>query len=170
MKPQLTAITPFDRRRHRVEAFSCDQEMLDRWLRAYAGQGQRRDAARTFVTAQPDGTVAGYYTLVAAQVEHQDASASVREGLSRRFPIPVALLARLAVAITYQGTGLGRSLLLDALQRVLRASEELAIRAVTVDAIDERAVTFYEASGFESSDVAPKTLMLPLQAVRRVLG
>lgn len=170
MKPQLTAITPFDPRRHRVEAFSCGQELLDRWLRAYAGQSQRRDAARTFVTSEPDGTVVGYYTLVAAQVEHQDASARVRQGLSRRFPIPVALLARLAVTSTYQGAGLGRSLLLDALQRVLRASEELAIRAVTVDAIDERAATFYGAFGFTPSDVAPNTLMLPLQAVRQVLG
>jgi GNAT superfamily N-acetyltransferase len=114
---RLTATAAFDRGVHRVEAFSCGEETLDRWLRAYAGQSQHRDAARTFVTAEPDGTVAGYYTLVAAQVEHQDATAGVRRGLSRHFPIPVALLARLAVATTHQGTGLGRSLLFESPKR-----------------------------------------------------
>ncbi|HEY7961050.1 MAG TPA: GNAT family N-acetyltransferase [Solirubrobacteraceae bacterium] len=169
MTPRLTATTAFERGGHRVETFACGQETLDRWLRAYAGQNQRRDAARTFVTAEPDGTVAGFYTLVAAQVEHQDATADVRQGLSRHFPIPVALLARLAVATPYQGTGLGRSLLLDALQRVLRASDELAIRAVTVDAIDERASSFYRAFGFEPTGLAPNTLMIPLRAIRQIL-
>lgn len=170
MTPRLTATTAFDRRAHRVEAFSCGQESLDRWMHAYAGQSQHRDAARTFVTAKQDGEVAGYYTLVAAQVEYEQASASVRRGLSRHFPIPVALLARLAVATPHQGAGLGRSLLLDALQRVLRASEELAIRAVTVDALDERASSFYRAFGFEPSDLSPNTLMVPLQVVRQTLG
>lgn len=170
MTPQLSATTPFDRRAHRVETFSCGEESLDRWLRAYAGQSQHRDAARTFVTAEPDGTVAGYYTLVAAQVEHGQATAGVRRGLSRHFPIPVALLARLAVATPHQGAGVGRSLLLDALQRLLRASDELAIRAVTVDALHERASSFYRAFGFEPSDLAHATLMIPLQIVRQTLN
>jgi GNAT superfamily N-acetyltransferase len=167
---RLTATESFDRGRHRVEAFACGQETLDRWLRAYAGQNQRRDAARTFVTTDPSGDVAGYYTLVAAQVEYSQATAAVRRDLSPHFPIPVALLARLAVAARHQGAGLGRSLLLDALLRVLRASDDLAVRAVTVEAIDERAESFYRAFGFEPSDIAPSTLMVPLQAVRRTLG
>ncbi len=169
MRPRLTATAAFDHRAHRVETFSCGEERLDRWLRAYASQNQHRDAARTFVTADPGGKVAGYYTLVAAQVEHSQATANVRRGLSRHFPIPVALLARLAVAIPHQGTGLGRSLLLDALQRVLRASEEIAIRAVTVDAIDEHAASFYLTFGFEPTDLAPNTLMMPLQIVKQTL-
>jgi GNAT superfamily N-acetyltransferase len=168
--PRLAATAAFDRRVHRVEAFTCGEESLDRWLRAYAGQSQRRDAARTFVTAESDGKVAGYYTLIAAQVEHGQATAEVRRGLPRHFPIPVALLARLAVANPHQGTGLGRSLLLDALQRVLRASNELAIRAVTVDTLDERAASFYRTFGFEPSDLAPNTLMISLQVVKQTLG
>jgi GNAT superfamily N-acetyltransferase len=167
--PRLTPTVPFDRRAHRVDAFSCGEETLDRWLRAYAGQNQQRDAARTFVTTEPDGKAVGYYTLVAAQVEREQATTSVRRGLSRHFPIPVALVARLAVATSHQGTGLGRSLLLDALQRVLRASEKLAIRAVTVDALNERAASFYRHFGFEPSELAPNTLMVPLQAIRRTL-
>jgi GNAT superfamily N-acetyltransferase len=167
---RLTATAAFDRKAHRVDAFSCGEETLDRWLRAYAGQGQRRDAARTFVTAEPDGKVAGYYTLVAAQVEHEQATAAVRSGLSRHFPIPVALLARLAVSTQHQGVGVGRSLLLDALQRVLRASDELAIRAVAVDALNDHGASFYRAFGFESSDLAENTLMVSLQTVRLVLA
>jgi hypothetical protein len=77
---QLTAATAFDRRRHRVETFRCGQETLDRWLRAYAGQSQHRDAARTFVTAEPDGTVAGYYTLVSSTKTRAPASVKDSRG------------------------------------------------------------------------------------------
>jgi hypothetical protein len=58
----LTATAVFDRKTHRVDVFSCGEEILDRWLRAYAGQAQRRDAARTFVTIDPDRNIVGYYT------------------------------------------------------------------------------------------------------------
>jgi GNAT superfamily N-acetyltransferase len=167
---RLSATTAFDRKQHHVDSFSCGRETLDRWLRAYASQNQHRDAARTFVTVEQDGSVVGYYTLVAAQVDFEKASAGVRRGLSRHFPIPVALLARLAVATPHQGTGLGRSLLRDALERVLRASDELAVRAVTVDAIDEQAAAFYRAFGFEDTSLGPETLMVPLQVVRRILS
>lgn len=169
MTPQLSATAPFDRKAHRVDHFSCGEATLDRWLVAYAGQNQQRDAARTFVTIEPDGNVAGYHTLVAAQVEHEHAISSVRQGLSRHFPIPVALIARLAVTAQHQGAGLGRSLLLDSLQRVLSASDQLAVRAVTVDALDDRAASFYRRFGFEASPLAPRTLMIPLGAVRSVL-
>jgi len=167
--PRFTATAAFDRTAHHVDAFRCGEETLDRWLIAYAGQTQRRDASRTFVSAVDSGQVVGYYTLIAAQVEHEQATAKVRRGLSRHFPIPVALLARLAVATPYQGAGLGRSLLLDALQRVLRASEEIAIRAITVDALNVRAASFYRGFGFEPSDLDSNTLMVPLQAVRQTL-
>jgi GNAT superfamily N-acetyltransferase len=166
---QLSATTPFDRRAHRVDRFSCGEATLDRWLIAYAGQNQQRDAARTFVTTEADGKVAGYYTLVAAQVEHEQATSTVRQGLSRHFPIPVALIARLAVTAPHQGAGLGRSLLLDALQRILRASDQLAVRAVTVDALDDRGASFYHRFGFEPAPLAPDTLMTSLDAVRRTL-
>jgi predicted N-acetyltransferase YhbS len=166
---KFTATGPFDRGLHRVDTFECGEEALDRWLRSYASQNQRRDAARTFVTTDEDGNVVGYYTLVAAQVEHEQASANVRQGLSKHFPIPVALIARLAVATPYQVAGLGRSLLLDALQRVLRASEELAIRAVTVDALGDNAAAFYRRFGFEPSPLAPETLTLSLETVRRIV-
>lgn len=170
MTTKFTATIPFDRRIHHVDTFICGEEALDRWLRSYASQSQRRDAARTFVTANVEGNVVGYYTLVASQVEHEQATADVRRSLSKHYPVPVALIARLAVATPYQGAGLGRSLLLDALQRVLRASEELAIRAVTVDAMGDNAAAFYRTFGFEPSPLAPETLMLSPQTIKRVIA
>lgn len=166
----FAATQPFDSKRHQVQGFSCGQPVLDTWLQAYAGQSQRRDAARTFATASGDGTVLGFYTLVAAQVEHASATAAVRRGMSTHFPIPVALLARLAVDGPYQGIGLGRSLLLDALRRVMRAADELAVRAVTVEALDQHAASFYQRYGFQPSALGPETLMVSLDVARRVVG
>lgn len=170
MIPRLSSTTLFDRRAHRVEGFRCGQKTLDRWLLAYAGQSQHRDPARTFVTVETDGDVAGYYTLVAAQVEYERTTARFGRELSGPMPMPVLLIARLAVATSHQGAGLGRSLLLDVLQRVLRASEGFAVRAVTADAFDEHASSFYRAFGFEPSDLEPNTLMIPLHRVRHALG
>jgi GNAT superfamily N-acetyltransferase len=167
---RLSATEPFDRTRHRVDSCRCGHEVLDRWLRAHAGQSQRRDAARTFVTAEPDGSVVGYYTLVAAHVRHETATAPAARGMSRQYLVPVALLARLAVDRRQQGAGLGAGMLLDALQRVIRASDAIAVRAIIVDAIDERAASFYRHFGFENSPLAPSTLMVPLEVARRVLG
>ena len=87
----------FDPDRHGVTAFDCGNATLNRWLTRYAGQGERRDAARTFVTTSPDGAVLGYYTLVAGQLRHEEATAAASSGQTRHFPIPIALLARLAV-------------------------------------------------------------------------
>jgi GNAT superfamily N-acetyltransferase len=162
-----TALTErYDPARHDVADFACGQDSLDRWLRHYAGQGERRDATRTFVVAEK-GAVRGYYTLVAGQVEHAKATEEVRKGLSRHLPIPVAILARLAVDARSQGRGLGARLLDDALERVCRAAQEVAVRAVVVHAIDDRAVGFYERFGFRGFSEAPQTLMVTLVELRQ---
>lgn len=84
--------------RHNVDRFECGREQLDRWLRAYAGQGQRRGTARTFVVCrQGESDVVGYYTLVVSRVEQGEATSEVKSGTSKHFPIPVCLIARLAV-------------------------------------------------------------------------
>jgi GNAT superfamily N-acetyltransferase len=152
----------YDPARHQVADFACGRESLDRWLVRYAGQGERRDATRTFVTADAEGVVRGYYTLLAGQIEHSEATESVREGLSRHFPIPVAILARLAVDGRQQGEGLGARLLADALERVCRAAQEVAVRAALVHAIDDDAAGFYERFGFRGLAAAPRTLMVTL--------
>lgn len=156
----------YDPARHAVASFTCGDESLDRWLQRYAGQGERRDSTRTFVAIDDGLAVRGYYTLIAGQIEHDQATATVRKGLSRHFPIPVAILARLAVDMRSQGQGLGARLLSDALERICRAAQEVAVRAVVVHAIDERAVAFYERFGFRSLSTAPRTLMVTLVELR----
>ena len=157
----------YDPSSHTVAGFACGEESLDRWLQRYAGQGERRDATRTFVATDEQGDVRGYYTLVAGQLEHAEATEAVRKGLSRHFPIPVAVLARLAVDESSQGKGLGASLLNDALIRICRAAQEVAVRAVVVHAIDETAAGFYDRFGFRSLSTAPRTLMVTLAELRR---
>jgi GNAT superfamily N-acetyltransferase len=160
---------PLDRKRHSVERFDCGRSTLDRWLRHFAGQGQRRDTSRTFVAADRDGAVLGYYTLVAGQIERDGVTSEVRAGTSAHFPIPVCLIARLAVDRQAQGKGLGAGLLLDALQRAVGAADLVGIRAVVVHALDDQAASFYEHFGFAATSSEPRTLMVPLAAVRRTV-
>jgi predicted N-acetyltransferase YhbS len=169
LSARFEAVEPLEPR-HGVDHFECGREQLDRWLRAYAGQGQRRDTARTFVVCRQGGAeVVGYYTLVASQIEHAEATSGVRHGTTKQFPIPVCLIARLAVDSSEQGAGLGRSLLLDALRRTDRASRSVAMRAVLVHALDEEAAGFYARFGFKPASAEPLTLMVPLEAARRTL-
>jgi GNAT superfamily N-acetyltransferase len=170
LSTRFGAVEPLESH-HEVDRFECSREQLDRWLRAYAGQGQRRDTARTFVVCRRgESDVVGFYTLVASQIEQSEATGEVRGGTSKHFPIPVCLIARLAVDRSEQGAGLGRSLLLDALQRTERASRSVAMRAVLVHAIDDEAAAFYSRFGFRAASAEPLTLMVPLDAVRQSLG
>src|SRR4029077_13087807 len=138
---------------------------------AYAGQGQRRDTARTFVVCRQGETdVVGYYTLVSSQVEQRKTTSEVQRGTSKHFPIPVCLIARLAVDRSEQSVGLGRSLLLDALSRTERASRSVAMRAVLVHALDDQAAGFYARFGFKPASSEPLMLMVPMEAGRRTLG
>lgn len=162
----LRPVEPLDSKRHETDGFDCGHPSLDHWLRAYAGQSQRRDVARTYVAADSELNVTGYYTLVAAEIEHAAASPAVRAGVSRHFPIPVCLIARLAIAESWQRRGLGRDLLRDALRRVLAASGQIGIRAVVVDAIDSNAAAFYRHHGFEPATTDGLALMVPLAVVR----
>ncbi len=163
-------VEPLDPKRHHVKEFRCGQPTLDRWLQAYAGQSERRDVARTFVATDSELKVVGYYTLVAGHVEHPATSPRVRSGVSRHFPIPICLIARLAVDQSWQGRGLGSDLLRDALRRTLAASDQIGIRAVVVDGIDAEAANFYRRHGFEPASEDGLTLMVPIAAVRSQLG
>lgn len=164
-KPSVTE--PFEPPRHNVAGFGCGREPLDRWLKRSASQGERRDSTRTFVAADDGGLVLGYYTLVAGEVDHAEATESVRKGLPRHFPIPVAILARFAVDASRQREGLGAKLLHDALERICRAAQEVAVRAVVVHAIDDEAAAFYERFGFRPLGTAPRTLMVTLAELRQ---
>ena len=93
----------YDPARHDASKFESGNEALDRWLHRYAGQSERRDAARTFVIADA-GVVIGFYALLAGELDHHQATEQTRKGMSRHYPIPVAILARLAVDHRHQGS------------------------------------------------------------------
>ena len=165
MSAPAAATERYDTTHHDVSKFESGNEALDRWLHRYAGQSERRDAARTFLIADA-GVVIGYYALLAGELDHGQATPQTRQGMSRHYPIPVAVLARLAVDHRHQHRGLGAALLRDALRRVTLASEQLAVRAVVVHAIDERAERFYQHFGFRSLSATPRTLMVTLAELR----
>ncbi len=154
-------------RRHVTETFDCAREPLNRFLIRFALQNQQAGASRTYV-ALADEVVVGYYTLVVGQVEYEDAPQRLTKGLARH-PVPIMLLARLAIATTWQGLGLGAGLLKDAMLRTLRAAEIAGIRAFAVHAKDDRAKAFYEHFDFDSSPSDPYHMFRLLKDIRVLL-
>lgn len=136
-------------RRHNVDTFDCGRDALNRFLMKYALQNQQSGASMTYVALASDEIV-GYYTLVVGQVEYEDASERLKKGLARH-PLPIMLLARLAIAQSWQGKGLGSGLLKDAILRTLQAADIAGIRAFAVHAKDDEAKAFYERFGFVPS-------------------
>ena len=155
------------RRDHQVDRFDCGQEGLNRFLVRYALQNQQAEASQTYV-ALVDDEVVGFYTLVVAQVEADDAPKRLGKGLARH-PIPLMLLARLAVATTWQGKGLGSGLLKDSMPRTLQAADIAGIRAMAVHAKDDDARAFYERLGFVPAPTDPYHLFVLLKDVRAIL-
>jgi GNAT superfamily N-acetyltransferase len=153
------ASEPFDSARHDASSFDCGEDPLNTWIRNLAGQSARRGLARTFVTCDERGRVRGYYALTATSISIDVTTEAVRKGLPPHFPGPAILLARLAVDDADQGRGLGRSLLADALERIILAAEQVGVRAIVVDAIDDEAAAFYRHYGFDCA-LDPRTLMI----------
>ena len=153
---------------HDVEAFACGKEPLDRFLKRFALANQKADGARTYVACR-GSTVLAYYSLAAGAVERADAPGRVGKGLARH-PVPVMLLARLAVDRTEQGRGLGKALVKDALLRTAAAADIAGIRALLVHAKDDEARAWYEALEFEPSPTDPRHLFLLVKDLRAMLS
>lgn len=132
--------------------------MLNEWLRRRALANQLSGASRTFVVVDDQRAVAGYYALAAGAVTHQEATRTVRRNMPD--PVPVMVLARLAVDLKSQGSRLGGALLKDALERSILVSQNTGVRALLVHALNERARAFYEHYGFKLSPAHPMVLML----------
>ena len=143
---------------HRVEGFDCGQEPLNSFLVRFALTNQRAQASRTYVALSGEAVV-GFHTLVVGEVSHAQAPERIRKGLARQ-PVPVMVLARLAVALEHQGQGLGAGLLKDAIGRTLAAAGIAGIRALAVHAKDERARGFYAHFGFRPSPSDPLHLFV----------
>jgi GNAT superfamily N-acetyltransferase len=143
---------------HQVDSFACGEAVLDEWLKRRAQGNQTSGANRTFVVTTPERAVMGYYALAAGAVAHQEATRSIRQNMPD--PVPVMVLARLAVDVRAQGRKLGAALLQNALQRCALVSQNTGVRAMIVHALNDRARQFYEHYGFKASPIQPMTLML----------
>ena len=159
-KPQMSKLGP----EHDLGAFDCGNDALNRFFKQHALQGQRIGISQTYVAAI-DRKGAGFHTLVVGEVTHDDAPERLAKGLPR-FPIPVAILARLAVDETWKGKGLGAALVVDAMRRVLNAAEIAGIRAMLVHAKDDAAQQFYQHLGFIPFDTKKLTLYRLLKDIR----
>jgi len=147
---------------HQLNTFNCGETSLDEWLKRRALLNQANGASRTFVAVDDNHTVMGYYALAAGAVHHQDATRSIRQNMPD--PLPVMVLARLAVDLRTQGMQLGAGLLRDAVERSLAVAQNAGVRALLVHALHERAKQFYLYFGFQASPVHPLTLMLRLKS------
>ena len=153
---------------HVVEGFDCGEEPLNRYLLRFALQNQRAGAAQTYV-GLVGSTIVGYHSLTVGNVRVEDAPERVMKGLARH-PIPIMLLARLATDLRWQGQGVGRALMVDAMRRTFEAAQIVGIRAIAVHAKSEKARQFYERFDFTPSPTDPNHLFLLLKDIGRMIS
>ena len=152
---------------HQLEAFDCGKAALNDWLTRHARQAQSSGSAKTFIVT--NGTqVAGYFSLTVGQVDTLEAPQRIRQGIGQ-YPVPVVILARLAVALDYQGQGIARGMLQDAIRRTLLIAEQAGIRAMLTHPIDTSTADFYQRFGFVVSPLKDQQLLLLLKDARRLL-
>ncbi|MCB1873946.1 MAG: GNAT family N-acetyltransferase [Gammaproteobacteria bacterium] len=158
-------------KQHDRKSFDCGENSLNQYLYRYANQDIRRRVNRAFVASPPDTPrqVIGYYSLSAGSLNANVLPEAFRRRLPK-YPVPVVLLGRLAVAESCQGMGLGSILLADALQRIAQASQVMAIYAVVVDALNDQAAEFYRQFSFVPLPSQPLKLFLPMDSVATLVG
>jgi GNAT superfamily N-acetyltransferase len=153
-----------------VKDFDCGKAALDDFLkqRAFKNEGK---ASRTYVVCSvlgdDAGSVVGYYSLAAGAVAHDEAPPWAKRNMPN--PIPVFVLGRLAVDLRHQGLGIGKAMLREAIQRTLEASRSIGARAFIIHAIDDDAVGFYAAFGFQRFPTDSRTLFLPVETLANSL-
>ena len=157
---------------HELAAFASGEPALDDWLRRHARASHASGSTRVYVTTTIEDTrrVVGYYALAAAQVQPAEASVRLAKGQPSHRAVPVVLLARLAVDWSHQARHVGSSLLRDAMLRVLRAADEIGVRALLVHAKHDRARSWYEQYGFEPSPTDPLNLVLLVKDLKQFLA
>ncbi len=156
------------RRDHVLDSFDCGKEDLNRFLKRQAWSNQQANSAQTYVLSK-DLRVSGYYSLAAGSVTHDEATERVKKGLVRH-PVPVILLARLAVDVAIHGKGIGSALLKDALVRTAQAADTIGARALLVHAKDDSAKAFYQHFDFEPSPSDPYHLLLIMKDLLHAIG
>ena len=152
---------------HDRASFSCGIPALDEYLHRYARQNDEKNIARTFVAVNGDNRVLGYHSVSATRIEFEALPADLHRRLPH-YPVPAALIARLAVDTTVADQELGARLLIDALRRILNASSEMAVKVVVVDAMNEQAKAFYRHFGFVPIPGQDLQLFLPIETVAQL--
>jgi predicted N-acetyltransferase YhbS len=148
-----------------LDEFGCGEAVLDQWLKRRALSNQVSGASRTFVVNDQNRRVRGYYALAAGAAAHQLATGQVRRNMPD--PVPVMVLARLAVDVRAQGMSIGASLRRDAVSRAVAVSQNAGVRALSVHPLHDRARQFYEYYGFQASPLHPLTPILRLKNVSK---
>lgn len=151
---------------HQIDSFNSDNNELNEWLKRRALKNELEGASRTYVVCAGQVVIA-YYCLANGALAQTTATGRVRRNMPD--PIPVIVIGRLAVDRHWQGKGIGRALLRDAILRTLQAAEIAGIRAILVHAISEEAKQFYEKFGFTASPIDPMTLMVTVNDARNEL-
>jgi GNAT superfamily N-acetyltransferase len=151
---------------HQIGDFNSGVASLDEWLKQRALTNQASGATRTFVVCEADKIV-GYYALASGALNVAATPGRFRRNMPD--PIPVVVLARLAVDRAHQGRGLGRALVRDGARRIVHAADVIGIRGILVHAISGEAKAFYLGLGFDPSPIEPMTLMVTLADVRNSL-
>jgi GNAT superfamily N-acetyltransferase len=151
---------------HEIASFSCGNTSLDNWLKKRALANQSSGATRTFVVIA-DEKVVGYYALASGAISAQSVPGSFRRNMPD--PIPIVILARLAIDSSCQGKGVGRALFRDAALRIMHAADAIGIRGIIVHAISQQAKDFYIVLGFNVSPLEPMTLMILLKDLRALI-
>lgn len=166
--PATLRIEPIQKA-HKLKSFDCGEKSLNEYLIRCACKNDQNDIAKTFILADSDDEVLGYYSICAASIEFSELPEDVSVRLPK-YPIPAALIARLAVATSAQSNDYGSRLLIDALQRIVQAADELGIKVVTVDALHTKAKAYYKRYGFQSFPGNDLKLFLPIETIREAMS
>lgn len=154
-------------RTHNRKGFSSGQEQVDKWLKRSALQSQTKHLSSTKVLLDHDNQLVGYYTLATSQVDFSDLPIEAAKSLPQR-QLPVAVLAWLGIASSFQDRGIGKRLLATALKDCYDASETFSFIAVILDCVDEPSKTFYQRFDFAELPGYPMRLYLPFKQLERM--
>lgn len=158
--------------RHQLDGFDCGKPGLNDWLIRHARQAQASGSAKTYVVVEGD-RVAGYFSLTVGQADALEAPERICQSMGKgmgNYPIPVVILARLAVSLHDQGKGIGIGMLQEAIRRTAAIADQAGVRALLAHPIEEEASRFYQRFGFEPSPIREQQLLLLLKDARRLLA
>lgn len=173
--PQKDTIEPFDPEKHDRTAFSCGVEQIDNFFKKTANKLSKADNSRIYVMTAPDSALIGFYALNAHAIDYHDLPQKYARSRPANGSIPAAFLSMIGVDRRHSGQGFGGDLLIDALMRIARTSEEIGIAVVILDVLDNgdadlvaRRKALYAKYGFQPLPSNPLRMLLPVATIRKL--